>query len=430
MNAALPSRHGPQTALLVVLGVLVLLPIGRTAELPILIGAVAGIVLMLRGRLAPLADPAMRLAVVLFACYWLPIVLSGFAAVLPQKTWMTAAETLRFLPFALFAVWALRKPDVWPSLGFAIAALVGLWLIDAWIQFVTGYSLGGAPERERLSGIFGADNLKLGPVLVVLAPFFLLGARQLGGRFGLLLALVFMLVPVLLSGSRAAWLSYVLVCVAFAWRETRSLRRFVPLLLGATIAIVVLVGMVWRDTNGLDARIERSLLALQGTSQSIDDASAGRLSIWRTAIAMIRAHPLTGVGVRGFRNDYPDHALPGDRFVDAKTQTGASHAHQIVLEVLSETGLFGLLAWIVGAACAIRAWMRADSLARTRAFAPGLALVVMCFPLNTHFAFYSAWWGLFFWWLLALYCSALAFPAQQAQRDAGDQRGAADQHAP
>jgi hypothetical protein len=31
----------------------------------------------------------------------------------------------------------------------------------------------------------------------------------------------------------------------------------------------------------------------------------------------------------------------------------------------------------------------------------------MCFPLNTHFAFYSAWWGLLFWWLLALYCAAL-----------------------
>ena len=41
------------------------------------------------------------------------------------------------------------------------------------------------------------------------------------------------------------------------------------------------------------------------------------------------------------------------------------------------------------------------------AFAPGLALVAMAFPLNTHLAFYSAWWGLLFWWLIALYCAAL-----------------------
>jgi hypothetical protein len=31
----------------------------------------------------------------------------------------------------------------------------------------------------------------------------------------------------------------------------------------------------------------------------------------------------------------------------------------------------------------------------------------MLFPLNTHLAFYSAWWGLLFGWLLGLWCAAL-----------------------
>jgi hypothetical protein len=31
----------------------------------------------------------------------------------------------------------------------------------------------------------------------------------------------------------------------------------------------------------------------------------------------------------------------------------------------------------------------------------------MLFPINTHLAFYSAWWGLLFAWLLALWCAAL-----------------------
>ncbi|MBA2077143.1 hypothetical protein PCA_01285, partial [Rhodanobacter sp. PCA2] len=29
------------------------------------------------------------------------------------------------------------------------------------------------------------------------------------------------------------------------------------------------------------------------------------------------------------------------------------------------------------------------------------------FPLNTHLAFYSAWWGLLFAWLLGLWCASL-----------------------
>ena len=31
----------------------------------------------------------------------------------------------------------------------------------------------------------------------------------------------------------------------------------------------------------------------------------------------------------------------------------------------------------------------------------------MLFPLNTHLAFYSAWWGLLFAWLLGLWCAGL-----------------------
>ena len=71
----------------------------------------------------------------------------------------------------------------------------------------------------------------------------------------------------------------------------------------------------------------------------------------------------------------------------------------------------------------MRAWLRADGRTRDLAFAPALALVAMCFPLNTHLAFYSAWWGLLFWWLLGLYCAALGADgtsvAAPSRREAG-----------
>ena len=430
MNPVAAVQRGELAVLLVVLGVLVLLPIGRSSELPVLLAALAGIGLLANRARWQGLEPVVRPVVALFACYWLPILLSFFAAVEPQKTWTTALETLRFLPFAVFAGWALRRPRSWPVVQMAIAVIAGLWLIDAWVQALGGGSLAGGPEAERLSGIFGADNLKLGPVLSVLSPFVLLVARERGGRPGLLLAFVLMLVPILLAGSRAAWLSFALVVVVFAWRETRSLRRFLPLLLGALLGVAFSIGVAWKNSPAFDARLDRTLLLLQGTEAAIDDASAGRLSIWHAALDMAREHPLTGVGARGFRYDYAEHAVPGDRFVAATEGLGASHAHQIVLEVLSETGVLGLLAWVLGATIAIRAWRRASAAQKARAFAPGLALVAMCFPLNTHLAFYSAWWGLFFWWLLAIYVAALAAVAEQADGDAGDHDGRADQHDP
>jgi O-antigen ligase len=221
-----------------------------------------------------------------------------------------------------------------------------------------------------------------------------------------------------------------LVSIVFAWRETQSLRRFLPLLFGVVLGIALSIGGIWKVSDSFDARMERSMLAFEGTEQALDEASAGRVRIWNAAIGMFEANPLIGVGVRGFRYAYATYSDPGDAFVDRTTGIGASHAHQLVLELLSETGLFGLLSWLAGMTFALRAWWRADAVQRARGFAPGLALVAMCFPLNTHFAFYSAWWGLFFWWLLAVFCAALASPAQKAQGDASDRQGSADQYAP
>ncbi len=412
-------------ALLLVVAVLVVLPLGRLSELPVLIAGISAVVMLLRGRLLP--DHRFLLVAQLFACYALAIALSGFAAVAPAKTWSTAAATLRLLPFAAFVVFALRHDRLWPALLNAVAALLGLWLLDAWVQIVFGYSLAGAPERERLAGIFGADNLKLGPVLATLSPFVLLAARRLAGRVGLLFAFVALLVPILLAGARAAWLTFGLVCVVVIWRETRDWRRFLPLMLGAVLLAALLLGVLWRDSSGLDARMQRSLRALQGTSQGVDEALAGRVGIWRTALRMTAAHPLSGVGARGFRYAYPAYADVGDQFVDAQTATGAAHAHQIVLEIVSETGLLGLALWLLGAGLAVRAWRRASAASRERAFAPALALAVMCFPFNTHYAFYSAWWGLLFWWLLAVYCAALSCVDGVAAVAVSRERSSSDQ---
>ena len=408
-----PTDARPWPALLL-LSILVLLPLGRSAEVPLVLAAGATLVLLVRSRLA-LDAPAARLVLALFACYWLAALVSAPGAVAPAKSWSTVATTLRFLPFALFAAWALRDAARWAGILVAIGAVVALWALDAWVQAATGYSLGGAAEKERVSGIFGAGNLKLGPVLAVLSPFALLAARARFGLRGLLLAFALLAAPILLAGSRAAWLSFALVCLLLAWHETREPRRFAAAVAVLALGVAALAALAWHDSSRFGARIERSLRALQGTEAALDDASAGRLSIWRTALAMGAAHPVTGVGVRGFRYAYPDYAAPGDRFVDTASDTGASHAHQIMLEVLSETGIVGLLLWIAGCAFALRAWKRADARARERARAPALALVAMCFPLNTHLAFYSAWWGLLFWWLLALYCGALC------ARDAGVQ---------
>lgn len=388
---------------------LVLLPIGRTAEAALLAVALAGVVAAWRARGDARAWRAAALALVLFAAYWLPALVSAFDAQPAGKAWSTVAGAVRFAPFALGAVLALRGAPSWQlRLQRASAAIVVLWALDALVQATTGWSFGGHLHVDRVSGVFGDDNLKLGPTLAVLSPFALLVARRDFGRLALLSTWLAVAAAVLLAGARAGWLMFALASVAMAWREAADLRRFALWCSGGFAMLALLGALAYSQSALFAERVDRTLAVVRGDEAALDFALADRLPIWHAAAGMARAHPVNGVGVRDFRYAYREFAGPGDRWVQPGSDTGALHAHQLVLELLSETGAIGLLAWLAGALVAVRAWLRAGRDARALAWPASVALLVMTFPLNTHFAFYSAFWGLVFWWLLATWCAALA----------------------
>jgi O-antigen ligase len=390
--------------------VVALLPLGRSSELGTFLCLLGVILLFAREPRAVQEHAGARLLLWLLGAYVGAALLSAFDSVAPGKSWGTVVALLRYAPLGLYACFAIRRDSKLQALYVAAALILALWTVDAWVQALTGWSLGGHAEAERVSGIFGATDLKLGPTLAVLSPFALWVARRRWGLPGLLLAFVLMLGPVLLAGSRAAWLCYALVALGFAWREARSPLRFAGFCVIAALLLALAGGIAWKTSARFQLRMDRTLLALQGTDQSMDAALTGRLDIWHTSVEMIAAHPINGVGVRGFRYAYPHYAPANDHFITDEScgvGEGACHPHQLVLEILTETGALGLSLWLAAVVLAWRAWRRVGSAARTRAFPVSLALGVMLFPLNTHLAFYSAWWGLLFGWLLGLWCAAL-----------------------
>jgi O-antigen ligase len=183
------------------------------------------------------------------------------------------------------------------------------------------------------------------------------------------------------------------------------------------MALVVLAGVAGTVALGLGSsqvreRFARTQMALSGDASGMDQALSGRSQIWGAALCMVREHPLNGVGVRDFRRAYPQ-CDPSPQRTAAWGDSPALHAHQIVLEILAETGVLGLLLWMAGAAMAIRAWIYASPLARDQARPAALALATTVFPLNTHLAFYSTFWGGVLVVLAALYAGALLADEQE-----------------
>jgi O-antigen ligase len=396
-------RDLPWVALL--LAPLALLPFGAAAELPLLLAALLGVVGVLRGRIDP-GQPCLRLASLLFAAYWLPEFISAFDSVAMRKSWTEVAADLRFLPFLWLAVQELGTARRIGLAMRAVALLLAIWCLDALLQAATGWSLGGASRADRLSGIFGDDNLKLGGVIATVAPFGMLAAWQRWRARGALLAFVPILAVVLLAGARAAWIVLLVATALLLWRQLGARRG--ALAMGACVLLGLGAGIVADALSPRFAeRVERTVTAFAGQPDALDHALAGRVPIFRTALVMSAAHPFNGVGVRAFRHAYPDFAAPGDPWVDPASRQGAAHAHHWLLEVLSETGAVGLSCWLAGIALAWRALRSATPAQREPAAPAGLALVATLFPLNTHYAVYSSFWAVLLFVLLALWLAAL-----------------------
>lgn len=408
-----------------VLTYVALWPAPGYAEAVLVLGALMAIYQLLRARFRGgtrlLSSAAWALTSVMFAAYWLPQVIAAVDAIDPSRSLSDAMTDLRYLPFLWLVAASVANVRGRRITFTGLAIIVGVWVADALLQALSGTSAlfalidrskhlisghGMCPAQaaavvDRLSGFLGPCNLKLGQVVASLSPFALHAAARRFRSVGWLLTAAAIGVVIVLAGSRASWITYGLVLVFSGWRLLGWKRMAGVFAFGAVVIIALAVAV-----PQVRERIERTTRVLAGDGQDVDGALSGRGRIWSAAGCIIRQHPVNGVGARRFRQAFP--ACDPSPSTRAEWGDGpALHAHQIVLEILSETGAIGLLLWLAGAAQAWRAWRFADARSRLQARPAMLALAVTVFPFNTHLAFYSTFWGGLMLMLCALYAGSL-----------------------
>ncbi|HEY0333340.1 MAG TPA: O-antigen ligase family protein [Stenotrophomonas sp.] len=423
LPAPLPADAGRRAPLWIIVFV-ALWPTPGLAETVLSLGALFAAWRLLRRRFQGgtqlLSGAAWALTSVLFFAYWLPEVLSAFDAVDVSLSLRKSASDLRYLPFMWLCAIAVSNPARRRRTFNGLAIIGGVWTLDALVQAATGVSplfwcldqlkwaISGhglctpseVAAADRLGGVLGPCNLKFGQTLASLTPFLLFAAAT-RGRVAWALAALAAGIVIALAGSRAAWLTYLLVVLFSGWRLIGG--RGMALVAGA--ALISLVALFYLSPQ-LRERVHRTEAMLTADHAGVDAALSGRAQIWGAALCMVREHPLNGVGARGFREAYPA-CDPAPGKVPAWGDGPAFHAHQILLEILAETGLVGLLLWLAGAAQAWRAWHFSSKAARAQARPAMVALLVTVFPLNTHLAFYSSFWGGLTLMLAGLFAGAL-----------------------
>ncbi|MEM6605453.1 MAG: O-antigen ligase family protein [Pseudomonadota bacterium] len=413
----LPQPLAPITLLALAF---VFMPFGRMIEIPLGLLAIFGALCLRRGlSLQRGVHWSGLLALTLL--FLTPMLLALPDAVALEKSVLTTLAAFRFPFFACALLWFAQQAEDQNSfiqssinlLGLVVSVLLTLWCADALLQFVRGENILGYGRGEGyVNGIFGDDdNIKLGQTVAFLVP---LGVVHIGRRAGLaaaLLALLLFLSAVVLSGKRGAWVTVIVELFALAayyyWRGYFSVKR----LAGVAIVVAALVSALFLNSDWVKQR--SSVLAQAAADPSYEMlylASGKRLPIWSTAVQMAKDHWLNGVGPRGFRWAYTEYADPEDHWREAAGAAGgsrASHAHQLILELWSETGIFGLLSYVGILVVLFTLWRGATDTARARALPYAVALLGMLFPINTHAAWYSSWSAAFFWLFSALCLFAL-----------------------
>ena len=386
-----------------------LLPFRRLAEIPLSIFAITFLFLLRSEAHRARIKALLPLLLPLFLCFWLPMVLSSFDSYDAHKSWTTSLAAIRFFMAAMSIAVLLHSASLrWQVLRWS-AYLMIFWAVDGYIQLAAGVDLFGVVMHEdRLNALFGNKFQFYGPTLAMLSPLLLEFARRRWPAWAWGASFALVLGAVMISGMRAGWLAMGIVVFAYFLlmfrKENQELRR-------ATIALPVLalavMSISYLISPTVQERVSRTLTIAQGAESSVDYALSWRLPIFNASIRMLKENPLNGVGVRAFPVAYPEYA-PSDDYhvVKHPDGTGATHAHNIVLEVMADTGGIGLAGLIIGFVLAWRAWRGMLPANQQEAFPYVLALVLILFPLNSPFAIYGTYTSSLIWVLMGLAAAA------------------------
>lgn len=388
-----------------------LLPIGRVVEISTSIMATGGLILISskQSRLWLLNNKAAQFFSVLFALFWLPMLISLIGTETIKNSTGFSLKYLRFFLAGLYIVYSLKSSTARNLVLSAISITIALWLLDSVVQWLTGRDLlGHSYISSRLTGPF--SHLTMPIILSLFLPMTLIFTNTRWPSYAFVTMLMLSVLIIFLAGSRASWIAltlYGLLYSAFIFiRSPKNPILMFVLLISGTLAI----GMAgYKFDKGIKGRVDSASKLFSGDYDSMNKATSLRLPIWEVATKIAIDNPINGVGVKGFHDKYRGYAKADDPF----KEIGASHPHLFILEVLVETGLIGVAGLLIVATLLYR--LSRNNLYRWSRLQAGAAisLVITFFPLNAHTSLYGSLYSQIAWLITAIACAWLFETKQQ-----------------
>lgn len=181
---------------------------------------------------------------------------------------------------------------------------------------------------------FGGHPMYLAAILAMVIPVIMVVVldKNFSNRLRIICVVIF---PFLLAGavasrSRGLWLTLLLVLPFVSYKYLFENKK---VLLVAFGVVLVLLGIFWNSP-----KLQNRVVSI--TNVTTDKSNIGRLSVWESSINMIKDHPITGVGLRQFKEQYyKKYDLKRVKFY-------LPHSHNNFLQIFAEAGIIGFLGFL------------------------------------------------------------------------------------
>lgn len=334
--------------------------------------------------------------IIFFLIFWLYNLINSFFSTDTLGAFKTSFFYIRFLFFSLLISnygFNYLKFDKIINFWFVCLSLV---TIDLFIQYIFKFNLlGFPPDGARYSGVFGNELIVgsfLSRYLPLVIPFLIFYYKDLKTiylKLGLIFIILFFLFNILISGERTAFIVffvYLICLLIYIFRKKIISLILICALLFSTLLISL-------QTNDVKIRYNE----FKNIVLNFDQSSYGKL--WSSSYELWKLNPVSGVGFKNFRVECD---------LKIKDESGnthplcSSHPHNLYLELLSETGIIGLLLFIFIFYFFLREiipifFLLKENKEKYLYLSNLIMVLIYLWPIITYGSFYTSLNGLYIW---------------------------------
>tara|TARA_X000000950_G_scaffold44920_1_gene51044 strand:- start:3704 stop:4930 length:1227 start_codon:yes stop_codon:yes gene_type:complete len=338
--------------------------------------------------------------VIFFLIFWIYNIINSFFAIETLKSLKSSFFYIRFLLFALCIYYLGFKYLSLKKVLFFWSIIISFISLDIYVQYFFGYDFFGykAIHIPRYSGPFGSELVagaylsRLIPLIIPLFLLYFFNFKFIYKIFicGLTLSLFF---SVMLTGERASFLfilAFLFLYIFFVFRKNISI------LIKLSIIITLITGILANVPE-----VKKRYSDFYNIIQNFTESSYGKL--YSSAFQLWKLNKISGVGFKNFRVNCD---IEVSDISNNNHPLCSTHPHNFYLEILSETGIIGLIIYSIFLFHLFTKIFRKFKINKNYLsyfqISPILCMILLIWPILSAGSFYTSWNGSFFWLYLGL----------------------------